>query len=138
LVFEEYMTKLADTVAMVLREKPEGIWWVAPETPVHAAVELMSERGVGALLVICDGKVDGIVSERDYARKLILKGRSWQDMLVREIMNAPVVTVSSDDTVDACMRIMTEHRIRHLPVMNGNVVVGMLSIGDLVKWVISE
>ncbi|MDP8981488.1 MAG: CBS domain-containing protein, partial [Acidobacteriota bacterium] len=107
-------------------------------TPLHAAVELMSERGAGALLVICDGKVDGIVSERDYTRKVILKGRSWRDMLVREIMNAPVMTVSSHDTVDDCMRIMTEHRIRHLPVMDGNVVVGVVSIGDLVKWIISE
>jgi CBS domain-containing protein len=132
------MTKLADTVATVLREKPEGIWSVAPETTLHAAVALMAERGVGALLVICDGKVDGIVSERDCARKVILKGRSWRDMLVREIMNAPVVTVNWDDTVNDSMRIMTEHRISHLPVMNANAVVGVLSIGDLVKWIISE
>ena len=130
--------KLADTVAAVLREKQPGIWSVRPETSVYKAIEMMSDRRVGALLVMCDEKLDGIVSERDYARKVILQGRSSREMRVREIMTAPVITASTHDTVDDCMRTMTEHRIRHLPVVDGNAVVGMLSIGDLVKWIISE
>ena len=129
--------KQQDTINLVLQSKGSQVFSVEPETSVHQAVEQMAEKKVGALLVLSGGKVKGVLSERDCARKLILTGRPSKDTQVREIMTSQVITATPQDTVDDCMHIMTDHRIRHLPVVGGDTVVGMLSIGDLVKWIIS-
>jgi CBS domain-containing protein len=126
------------TVNHLLRQKGSQIFFVAPTDSVRQAIEVMATRHVGALLVMREGTLLGIISERDYARKVILKNRSSQDTPVSEIMTSPAVTVSPGDTVRHCMQVMTEGRFRHLPVVESGRVIGMLSIGDLVKAVIEE
>jgi len=124
------------TVNQLLGAKGKQIFSVAPTDTVLQAIELMATRHVGALLVMSQGALIGIVSERDYARKVILKKRSSHDTPVGDIMTSPAVTVTPSDTVHHCMQLMTERRIRHLPVIESGRVVGVLSIGDLVKAVI--
>ena len=126
------------TVAHLLGQKPKGIHSVAPDAPVLEAIRLMAEHSIGALLVMQGDKLAGIVSERDYARKVILKGRSAGDTPVSQIMSADVITVEPGFGAQQCMQIMTDRRVRHLPVVEGGRVVGMLSIGDLVRSVLAE
>jgi len=125
-------------VKHLLEGKSNAIHSIEPEKPVLDAVRLMADKHVGALLVMRGDELIGIVSERDYARKVILKGRSSADTPVSEIMTAPVISVAPGDSAHRCMRLMTDMRIRHLPVVDSDKVVGMLSIGDLVKAVIDE
>ncbi|MBV8071646.1 MAG: CBS domain-containing protein [Acidobacteriaceae bacterium] len=131
--------KVLDTVELILREKQGEMWSISPDATVYEALEIMSDKEVGALLVLERGHVVGILSERDYARKIILKNRSSRDTKVREIMNAPAVTVSPACTVDEAMQLMTDRRIRHLPVVDSvGRLLGIISIGDLVKWTITS
>jgi CBS domain-containing protein len=126
------------TVRQLLGAKAPEVFAVSPDDSVLDAIKLMALKGIGAVLTMQDGRLVGIVSERDYARKVVLQGRSSSNTPVRDIMTADVVTVRLDDTVDHCMQIVTDHRIRHLPVVQGGNVVGVVSIGDLVKAVIED
>jgi CBS domain-containing protein len=121
-----------------LEAKPRAIHAIEPERPVLEAIRMMADKYVGALLVMRGSELIGIVSERDYARKVILKGKSSADTPVSEIMSSPVLSVSPGDSAHRCMRLMTEQRIRHLPVVEDSKVIGVLSIGDLVKAVIDD
>lgn len=130
--------KITDTIAMVLKRKGAvKLLSIGPERTVYEALEIMADHDIGALLVIADGRLLGVLSERDYARKGILTGHHSRETKVREMMSSPVHAVGPESTVDECMGLMTQHRIRHLPVVQDDMVVGMISIGDLVKWVIS-
>lgn len=125
-------------VRHLLDRKGRALFSIEPEDPVLEAIRMMAEHHVGALLVMRGTELAGILSERDYARKVVLLGRSSAETPVWQIMTSPVISVSPDNSVQDCMRLMTDHRIRHLPVTEGGRVVGMISIGDLVKAVIEE
>jgi CBS domain-containing protein len=126
------------SVQQLLDQKPKGIYSVAPDDPVLTAIKKMAEHHIGALLVMSGERLVGIVSERDYARKVVLLGRSSEETRVEAIMTSKVVTVNPRQDAHDCMRLMTDMRIRHLPVLSGDQVVGVLSIGDLVRAVIEE
>jgi CBS domain-containing protein len=129
---------MVETIGSILKTKGPQIWSVAPDATVFDAIALMARKSVGAVLVISEGRPVGIVSERDYARKVILQGRSSKDTRVLDIMTVGLVTVTPGNTIDECMRIMTHHRIRHLPVIDRGDLVGIVSIGDLVNAVIAD
>ena len=126
------------TVRHLLEAKAPEVFAIGPDAPVLDAIKLMAEKRIGAVLVMEGGKLAGILSERDYARKIVLQGRSSKDTPVREIMTADVISVGLHDSADHCMQIVTERRIRHLPVLDGDAVLGVISIGDLVKAVIED
>ncbi len=127
---------LGDTVRAVLDHKGGWVCYVTPETTVYDALEIMSEEDIGALMVISGSHLCGVFSERDYSRKVILLGKSSRDTEVSEIMTSPPITASPEQSVDDCLRAMSQYRIRHLPVLDEETVVGVLSIGDLVNWII--
>ncbi|HEY6343413.1 MAG TPA: CBS domain-containing protein [Bryobacteraceae bacterium] len=133
----EQSNDLQEPVRYVLRQKPRALWFTSPEATVYEAIEQMSERHVGSLVVLSAGKLAGIITERDYARKVILQGRQSKQTQVREIMTTPVLFVHPDASVGECMRLMSTRRVRHLPVMEGENVTGVLSIGDLVNWLVT-
>jgi CBS domain-containing protein len=127
------------SAAQILKSKPEQtVYSVTPSTSVLDAVKLMAEKNIGALLVMEDAKILGMITERDYARKIVLKGRSSKESPVRDIMTFPVLYVRPNHTNEECMALMTDNRVRHLPVMDGDKLLGLVSIGDLVKDIISE
>ncbi len=128
---------MVDTVRSILQRKGNAVWTVAPEATVYEAIALMAQKGVGALVVAADEQLVGMLSERDYARKVILKGHSSRDTRVRDIMTAPVITVTPDDSVEHCLEIITAKRIRHLPVLEQGRLAGVVTIGDLVMTLIS-
>ena len=129
---------MAETIEMILRRKGGGVWSIPPDATVYDALAMMAERDVGALMVMSGDRLLGIISERDYARKVILQGLSSKETAVHDIMTGTLVTATPDSTVEECMRSMTHHHIRHLPVMKGDRVMGVISIGDLVNAIISD
>ena len=126
------------TVSQLLRTKGQAILSVSPDIPVFEALQVMAEKNVGALLVVEGGELVGIFSERDYARKVILKGKSSKDTPVQEIMSSHVLYVRPEQTIEDCMALMTDKRVRHLPVLDQGKLVGVISIGDVVKALIDE
>jgi CBS domain-containing protein len=123
-------------VRHILQVKGNYVWTISPDETVYEALRIMATKGVGALVVTKEDKMVGIISERDYARKVILQGRTSRDTLVKDIMTADVISVHPDQTVEECMELMTENRIRHLPVIENDRLLGMISIGDVVKNII--
>ena len=129
--------EILGAVGSVLAFKSSVVWSIDPNSTVFEAIQLMADKNVGALPVVDNGRLIGMISERDYTRKISLKGRSSKQTLVREIMTQEVVTMKMADSINECMRVMTDCRIRHLPVMEGEMMIGLVSLGDLVKWIIS-
>jgi CBS domain-containing protein len=129
--------KSSGTVSALLHHKGSEVWSVPPETTVFEAIKLMADKNIGAVLVMSGEKLVGVFSERDYTRKIVLQGKTSRETRVREIISTEVISVGMHHSVEECMKLMTEHRVRHLPVVEGEKVVGLISIGDLVNWIIS-
>ena len=126
---------IAASIHEILAHKAPQLWSIPPEATVYEAVQMMADHNIGAVLVMKDDTLLGVVTERDYTRKIVLKGKSSRDTRVSEILTEPLV-VKRADTVEGCMKLMTSHRVRHLPVVEGERVIGLVSIGDLVNWII--
>src|SRR3954454_24653747 len=127
--------EISGTISAILREKGAAIHSIAPDTTVYDAIQVMADRNIGALLVMNNQRLLGVISERDYTRKIALKGKQSKQTPVSEIMLSPVISATDASSVEECMRMMTEHRIRHLPIMEMDRVVGVVSIGDLINWI---
>lgn len=129
--------KTTGNISAVLTQKGSAVWSISPEATVFEGIQMMAEKNIGALLVMDGDRLVGVISERDYTRKVALKGKSSKQVQVQEIMSHTLHTITSRHTVEECMRIMTDNRVRHLPVLEGDKVVGVVSIGNLVNWIIS-
>jgi CBS domain-containing protein len=125
------------TISEILHQKGNQVWSIDPETMVFDAIQMMADKNIGALLVTEASKLVGILTERDYTRKVALKGKSSKQTAVKEILSGQVIHVSPDHTIEECLRLMTDHRVRHLPVLEADRIVGIISIGDLVNWIIN-
>ena len=125
------------TVDAILKQKGSRVWTIPGDVCVFEAIQLMAARNIGALVVVSGDKLEGIFTERDYTRKVALKGKSSKELKVREILSESFAPVTPAHTIEDCMRLMTEHRVRHLPVLQGDQILGVISIGDLVNWIIS-
>ena len=129
--------KISSSVSAILSQKGHQVYSISPETTVFEAIQIMADKNIGALLVMSDDKLVGVISERDYTRKVALKGKSSRETKVREIVSTPVILATPAHSVEACMKLMTSNRVRHLPILEGERLVGVVSIGDLVNWTIS-
>ena len=125
------------SISEILNHKGSNAWSISPDATVFEAIQMMADKNVGALLVTQNDRLVGIISERDYTRKVVLKGKSSKTTAVKEILSSDVTHVSPSHTVEDCMRLMTDHHFRHLPVLDGDRIAGIISIGDLVNWIIS-
>jgi CBS domain-containing protein len=125
------------TISEILSHKGAQVWSISPDATVFDAIQLMADKNIGALLVTQDNRLVGILTERDYTRKVALKGKSSKQTAVKEILSGQVIHVTPDHSVEDCMRLMTDHRVRHLPVLESENIVGVISIGDLVNWIIT-
>jgi CBS domain-containing protein len=128
---------ISGTIDEILQHKPAQLWTISHDATVFDAIHLMADKNIGALLVMSGNRLMGIVSERDYTRKVALKGKSSRDTRVGEIVSTPLISATPHHTVEDCMRLMTTNRVRHLPILEGDTVIGVVSIGDLVNWIIS-
>jgi len=130
--------KSSGTVSALLHHKSSELWSVSPESTVFEAIKIMADKNIGSLLVMSGGKLAGMFTERDYTRKIALHGKTSKDTRVREVITSKIISVGLHHSVEECMKLMTEHRVRHLPVVEGEKVIGLVSIGDLVNWIISS
>ena len=128
---------VSGNIGVILNQKSSEIFSVSPDTSVYDAIVMLNEKNIGAVLVMDGDKLVGMLSERDYTRKVVLRGKRSRESKVSEIMSKDLVVIHPQDGVETCLRLMTDKRIRHLPVVEGEKVIGIISIGDLVKWVIS-